>query len=228
MAELRARRTLLKSLPELWTECSQAKSLARHLGEFGEIRITKLQPESTVAWEGDAVSGTVRLESSGWGTRVTLTVSDTRGVRGAEPDAAVGRAAEPEPESADEPDPVAESADEPDPVAESADEPKPVAAAPVDLAAPAEAAPARPPGFWARVFGGLRRARAPEPEPRAVTESETATEPATAAAHERPAEPESGTQPVAGPGAPTPPAERTLDAALESLGRAHHRPYSRS
>src|SRR5690348_9042759 len=76
MAELRARRTLLKSLPELWTECSQAKSLARHLGEFGEIRITKLQPESTVAWEGDAVSGTVRLESSGWGTRVTLTVSD--------------------------------------------------------------------------------------------------------------------------------------------------------
>src|SRR2546421_7532522 len=73
MTEHEASRTLVKSPPELWTECSDASSLARHLGEFGEITITRLEPETTVAWEGDRVSGTVRIEPSGWGTRVTLT-----------------------------------------------------------------------------------------------------------------------------------------------------------
>jgi hypothetical protein len=47
--------------------------LARHIGEFGEIRITRLQPETTVAWEGEHASGTVEIEPSGWGTKVTLT-----------------------------------------------------------------------------------------------------------------------------------------------------------
>src|SRR5437588_2974025 len=75
MKEQQASRTLLKSPPELWAECSDAQSLARHLGEFGEIRIKELEPESTVAWEGDRTSGTVKLEPSGWGTRVTLTCS---------------------------------------------------------------------------------------------------------------------------------------------------------
>src|SRR5205085_999175 len=50
------------------------RSLARHLaGSFGEIRITRLEPETAIAWEGEHVSGMVRLEPSGWGTRVTLT-----------------------------------------------------------------------------------------------------------------------------------------------------------
>ena len=49
------------------------RALARHLGEFGEIRITRTQPESVVEWEGDLASGCVRLEPSGWGTKVTLT-----------------------------------------------------------------------------------------------------------------------------------------------------------
>jgi hypothetical protein len=72
--EHEASRTLVKSPPELWAECSDAASLARHLSEsFGEIRITRLEPETTVAWEGERASGTVRIEPSGWGTRVTLT-----------------------------------------------------------------------------------------------------------------------------------------------------------
>src|SRR5437764_2697482 len=76
MSEHQASRTLLKSAPELWTECSDAQSLARHLMPYyGEITITRLEPETTVAWEGDHISGTVRLEPSGWGTKVTLTVA---------------------------------------------------------------------------------------------------------------------------------------------------------
>ena len=73
MPSLEAKRTLVKSPPELWAEVSDAGALARHLGEFGEIRITRTQPESVVEWEGDLASGCVRLEPSGWGTKVTLT-----------------------------------------------------------------------------------------------------------------------------------------------------------
>jgi hypothetical protein len=73
MSEHQAARTLVKSAPELWEACSEESSLARHLKSFGEIRITRLEPETAVAWEGDRTSGTVRLEPAGWGTRVTLT-----------------------------------------------------------------------------------------------------------------------------------------------------------
>ena len=48
-----ASRTLLKSPPELWAECSDAASLSRHLDQFGEIKITRLEPETAVAWEGE-------------------------------------------------------------------------------------------------------------------------------------------------------------------------------
>ena len=70
---MEANRTLVKSPPELWAELSDMAALARHLGEFGEIRITRTEPESVVEWEGDLASGSVRLEPSGWGTKVTLT-----------------------------------------------------------------------------------------------------------------------------------------------------------
>ena len=70
---MEAKRTLVKSPPELWAELSDISALARHLGEFGEIRITRTEPESVVEWEGDLASGSVRLEPSGWGTKVTLT-----------------------------------------------------------------------------------------------------------------------------------------------------------
>lgn len=72
MADLTAQRTLVKSPPELWSELSEVESLARHLGELGEIKITKVEPETTVAWEGEQISGTVQLEQSGWGTKVTF------------------------------------------------------------------------------------------------------------------------------------------------------------
>ncbi|MGZ4234454.1 MAG: hypothetical protein ACXVVQ_23930, partial [Solirubrobacteraceae bacterium] len=74
MTEHEASRTLVKSPPELWAECSSAEALTRHLnGSFGDIRITRLEPETAVAWEGELASGTVRLEPSGWGTKVILT-----------------------------------------------------------------------------------------------------------------------------------------------------------
>ena len=85
---MEAKRTLVKSPPELWAEVSDPGALARHLGEFGEIRITRTQPESVVEWEGDKASGCVRLEAAGWGTRVTLT---------AEPEAVAPPAAAPQP-----------------------------------------------------------------------------------------------------------------------------------
>ncbi|MDE3129651.1 MAG: hypothetical protein KGL16_00725 [Acidobacteriota bacterium] len=77
MSEVTAVRTLVKSAPELWGICSDAELLAQHLDAFGEIRITRLEPETTVAWEGDRASGTVRIEPAGWGTRVTVT-ADSR------------------------------------------------------------------------------------------------------------------------------------------------------
>jgi hypothetical protein len=75
MISSEVQRTLVKSPPELWAEISDPESLARHLGEFGEIRITRVQPEQKVEWEGDRASGTVVIKPSGWGTKVKLTVT---------------------------------------------------------------------------------------------------------------------------------------------------------
>ena len=136
---LQAQRTLVKSPPELWAEVSDAGALARHLGEFGEIRITRTQPESVVEWEGDLASGSVQLEPSGWGTKVTLLA-------------------------------------EPEQISPPAPEPPP------------------PPGFFARMFR-----RRPEPVP--------APEPEPAIAADT--------------------AEAALTGVLDSLGQAHHRPFSR-
>ena len=72
---LQAQRTLVKSQPELWAEVSDAAALAKHLGELGEIRITRAEPERTVAWEAESASGTLDLEPAGWGTRVTITAA---------------------------------------------------------------------------------------------------------------------------------------------------------
>lgn len=73
MSEVTAVRTLVKSAPELWAVCSDEALLGQHLEAFGEIRITRLEPETTIAWEGEHASGTVRIEPSGWGTRVSVT-----------------------------------------------------------------------------------------------------------------------------------------------------------
>ena len=160
MPEVEAHRRLVKSPPELWAELSDVEALARHLGEFGEIRITRTDPETTVAWEGEHARGTVSMESSGWGTKVRLTAE---AIRPEPPEAeakAVGEqpapiAPEPEPVAA-EPQPVAEEpesvaaelqpvAEEPQPVAEEpqpvAEEPQPVVEEPQPLVEQAEPVP---------------------------------------------------------------------------------------
>src|SRR6202035_2134162 len=75
MVSSEVQRTLVKSPPELWAELSDPAALARHLGELGEIRITRVEPEQKVEWEAEETSGTVLINPSGWGTRVTLKVS---------------------------------------------------------------------------------------------------------------------------------------------------------
>ena len=60
-------------------------SLARHLGELGEIRITRVEPEKTVEWEAADTTGKVLLKASGWGTKVTLTAARELAARAADP-----------------------------------------------------------------------------------------------------------------------------------------------
>jgi hypothetical protein len=112
MPDLTAQRTLVKSPPELWSELSEVESLAKHLGELGEIRITKVEPETTVAWEGEEISGTVELEQSGWGTRVTFraTVPEPDRPQAPEPVVAEPRVVASEPDPPSEPDLVSEPA----------------------------------------------------------------------------------------------------------------------
>ena len=220
MADLTAQRTLVKSPPELWSELSEVESLARHLGELGEIRIVKVEPESTVAWEGEEVSGTVELEQSGWGTKVTFTATVPEPGPAAQPDPVV---AEPEPMLA-EPDVV-----EPEPVA-IAREPEPVAVEPEP-----EPEPARQ-GLIAR---WLFRRRQPTPE-RVVHPEPAAVDPEPVAVDPEPEVEPVAVEPVAVDPKPEPPAEpeplvataadhvqQVLDGTLEALGQAHHRPFSR-
>jgi hypothetical protein len=250
MTEHQSSRTLVKSAPELWAECSDAASLARHLGAFGEIRITKLEPETAVAWEGAAASGTVKLETSGWGTRVTLTVKEEGAPPPPRPDPAPVVEAVPEPEAAveepeaavDEPEAAVDEL-EPEPVAVETLEP---AALSIDAPEPVVIEGAPRLGMFARFRGALRRRGAPviepdapepegaEPEPVAVAEPDPPPEPEPVAVAEPDPAPEPKTTPVpasepaavAEPSRPS--GEDALVAALDSLGMAHHRPYSRS
>jgi hypothetical protein len=213
MTQHEASRTLVKSPPELWAECSDAASLSRHLsGSFGEIRITRLEPETAVAWEGERASGTVKLEPSGWGTKVILTA---RGGGEAQP-----RAVEPKPVAVE--------------LEAVAVEPEAVTVPQAEVVEPVaerEPAPADPPvrrGLMARLSRFLKPAPAPasgkiqlsalEPAPAPEPEPTPAPEP----------EPEHEPPPRAAPAAPWSPLEEALTAALESLGQAHHRPYSRA
>lgn len=181
MQDLTVKRTLVKSPPELWSELSEVERLARHLGAFGEIKITRLEPERTVAWEGEGASGTVSIEPSGWGTKVVLTAT----IEGEEP------APEPEPE------PITEPAPEP------------------------PAAAARKRGWFGRLFGWEKRlpdgdepvwvaGAAPIPEPPQVVE-----------------EPEVTPEPEPDGQLNRDGAQAALESALEALGSAHHRPFSR-
>src|SRR3954447_26011040 len=139
-----AQRTLVKSPPELRSEGSDAAALARRLERFGELRITRLEAEDTVAWEGDRARGTVVLEPSGWGTKVTLTAEEPESA----PEAvSIEAEREPEPEPEPEPDPVAITEPESEPEAE------------------AEAAPRERRGRFTWLFRRRRRADEPAPAP---------------------------------------------------------------
>lgn len=70
---LTAKRTLVKSGPELWAEVSDPEQLGAHFAAFGEIRITRLTDASLVEWEGERAAGRLELGASGFGTRVELT-----------------------------------------------------------------------------------------------------------------------------------------------------------
>jgi hypothetical protein len=249
MQEPRAQRTLVKSPPELWAEVSDVEALARHLGEFGEIRITRLDPETTVAWEGDRACGTVALEPAGWGTKVTITA---KLAEEAAPALVAPAPVGPEPEPVEPVEPVAV---EPEPELEAADaEPDTpdaeVATADAEPAASEPEPEAPKVGFFARLFGRRRKVEpvvtvepvAVEPEPEAepvAVEPEPEPEPVAVEPEPEPVavEPE----PVAVEPDPTPldparqpapldaeRAEAILTGVLDDLGSAHHRPFSRS
>jgi hypothetical protein len=177
MAQHEVTRTLVKSQPEIWTQCSDADSLGRHLSSsFGEIRITRLEPEHSVAWEGEEVSGTVKIEPSAWGTRVTMAVEVEGDPVVAEveehpmaPQRDVGSlATQPEEE------PMAPDPDHTEPhheqvlpaltaVGAGAPEQSTPPPAPGPDAPPPEAAPDHvdPPGLFARMWGRFRRPSEP-------------------------------------------------------------------
>src|SRR5687767_5374619 len=70
-------RTLVKSAPELWAELSDPDALGRHLEAFGPVTITGAQAEQELTWEAERGSGTIRLEPSGFGTKLTLATEIT-------------------------------------------------------------------------------------------------------------------------------------------------------
>jgi hypothetical protein len=218
MTELQASRTLVKSPPELWAECSDAASLARHLGQFGEIRITRLDPETAVAWEGERARGTVRIEPSGWGTKVILTA-----VAVTEEPTASAAVPEEEPTASAavlEEEPTASAAvleEEPALPAVAREEPDDPTVAPAESGEEAEAPRRR------RLRWPFARRRAPDvpPAPEAV-----APEPEAVAPEPEPEVVEAAPAPE--PSSSAPDTEAALTAALDSLGQAHHRPYSRS
>jgi len=228
-----AQRRLVRSPPELWAEVSSEDALGRRLAQFGEIRITRVEPETAVAWEGERASGTVELAPTGWGTRVTLTAVPT------------GRptAAAPTPEAIPAPESAAIAA-------EQQPEPRRGAVPPPPRSAegPVAAPPARKLGFFARLF--RRRRNAPKPAaaqaPRATsavvetlveapapTPPPAAPEPSPPALGPEPPPPDRGPAPTLPKPAVAPAdldTKRTvaiLTEVLDDLGSDHHRPLWR-
>jgi hypothetical protein len=187
MVSSEVQRTLVKSPPELWAELSDPDTLARHLGELGEIHIVRTEPESTIEWEAEDLAGTVSIKPSGWGTKVTLTVTRDEPEAPPEPETADATNEDAEPEASPESDtgpevspmPVLSATAEPEASPEpAASEPEPPE--PTDLAAPEQ--PKR--SFFARLFGRRRRrhrATAQEPAAHEMLEPILDNEPEPAA-----------------------------------------------
>jgi len=188
MISSEVQRTLVKSPPELWAELSDSTALARHLGDLGdigEIRVTLAEPEKRVDWEADGASGSVLIKPSGWGTKVTLSV--TREILEVEEPAAE---AEPIATEEDEPaadaQPAAAVGEEPTAdfqVIAATDEEPQAEAEPVAVAV--EAADAPEPlaetqehsrrGFFARLFGRRKQPPATPYPPTAPADETLAT-----------------------------------------------------
>ena len=210
-------RTLVKSPPELWSELSNPDALARHLSELGEIRITAVEPETKVEWEAEGSSGVVQLKQSGWGTKVTLSVTRIAPAMEELQLEAEAIAAEP---GAVEPEPAVVEAD-PEP---SSVQPEPQL------------------GFFARLFR-KRKAKPgaaviePEPEPEPGPEIEVVTLAAPEPIYpERTVEVEPAVvEPAEDLAAELASMEAQMTAettelltgVLDRLGAAHHRPFSR-
>lgn len=227
-------RTLVKSPPELWTELSNPEALARHLGDFGEIRITTVEPETKVEWEAEQAKGVVQLKQSGWGTKVTLSVTRNPTV--------------PEPAPAPVPEPAVVAEPEPEPVlevepealtAEPEREPEPaITAKPEPVASEAEPKL----GFFARLFRKRKAKPAAivEPEPEVVALAVPEPVEVVALAAPEPVYPELAAQQQAAEPAEDLASElesleeqmvaettELLTGVLDRLGAAHHRPFSR-
>jgi hypothetical protein len=249
-------RTLVKSPPELWAELSSPDRLGHHLGEVGEIRVTTVEPECKVEWETDGAKGVVELEQSGWGTKVTLSLTrelpEIEDTSEPAPDAAA------EPEATDEPTvepepkpgpvagaPLAKPEPEPEPAAEP--QPEPAAAAPEPAAAAPEPEPETQPvsiepaptrGFFARLFKrrqptpvATELETEPEPEPAVEPQALALPEPIYPDPSPRHVEPELSADLAAELAQLETQMQQEstdlLTGVLDCLGAAHHRPFSR-
>ena len=234
MADHVAQRTLVKSPPELWAEVSEQRTLASRLEAFGEIRITRLDPETSVAWEGNDIRGTVELEPAGWGTLVTLRAAAAGAA--ASPGAPHETTTEAAPGRPPATDLLALDSREPQPIDPSGHT-------------------ARRPGLFARMLARRRAARAAvETQAHAPHHTVATTDPTQAqqateqlpldarepaapdplpldarepAAPEPPLHPTEPDAPTPEDLPPTPSVGAILTAVLDGLGSAHHRPYSR-
>jgi hypothetical protein len=229
MPSCEVQRTLVKSPPELWAELSDPASLAKHLGDFGEIRTIRVEPETAVEWEAEDVRGVVQLKPSGWGTKVTLTA-----IRELPAEETVANI-EAEPESAIEPELKVEPVLEVEPATESVLEVEPEV----------EPEPEPRPTLFARIFRRWRKDRLQvEAEPELEAKPDAEPEPLQA---EYAAELEPAAEPEQAPTSELPTPDRPdlaaelaqveaemqvqdaalLSAVLDRLGAAHHRPFSR-
>ena len=235
MSESKASRTLVKSPPELWSEVSSASSLQRHLDQFGEIRITKLEPETAVAWEGEHARGSITLEASGWGTKVHLT---------AEPLQRNGQDADPRDEPSER-EPAARDRVDPGPTGETRVE---LAYDEVEVKLRAltgflernrREAEVRKRRWPRRAARALRALFVPAPEFTPSQPVISDLEPGATEVEQPDAPLSTGETPEPTPEPPehaledpepTPgePSTAALICALDSLGQAHHRPYSRA
>ena len=232
-------RTLVKSPPELWAELSDPQALTRHLGNFGEVKITSMEPETKVEWETESASGVVELKQSGWGTKVTLSLTretpEAQVEPEIDPETAPSAAAEPEPKDVVEPVSAA---------AKPASAPEPAAAVVEPIAAAIEPEPTPAPlsepepqlGFFARLFrkrkaklaSAVKSPSEPAPEPERV-EVEVVALAAPEPIYPEPPEP---TADLAAELAEveaqmTEESTELLTGVLDRLGAAHHRPFSR-